>query len=183
MEPGDPDAEARIQGLDTGIPLHGRASGGAAGENSPGNGSTADPSLRGQVLDIIADVISGTTTPPEVRRRLLWQLMNNPGHPERALLSHILDFEGPWGCEWQLRGFEGVRPDLRIPKMIQECPFRVSRVLSQVLKEAGTDLGPYGLRTGEDIQDNIHDLLAEFRVAKLDAWNRLRFGDFPLLRG
>jgi hypothetical protein len=103
MEPGDPDAEARIQGLAASIPLQGRTSAGAAGENrlgngfpgnSRGNGSPADPSLRGQVLDIIADVISGTTTPPEVRHRLLRQLMNNPGHPERALLSHILDFDG-----------------------------------------------------------------------------------------
>jgi hypothetical protein len=53
--------------------------------------------------------------------------------------------------------------------MIQECPFRVSRVLSQVLKEADTDLGPYWLRIGEDIQDDVHNLLAEFRVTKLDA--------------
>jgi hypothetical protein len=59
----------------------------------------------------------------------------------------------------------------------------VSRVLSQVLKQADTDLGPYGLRIGEDIQDDIHDLLAKFRVAPLDARNRLRFGDFPLLWG
>lgn len=98
MEPGDPDAEARIQGFDASIPLQGRTSAGAVGVNSlgnsRGNGSPMDPSLRGQVLDIIADVISGTTTPPEVRHRLLWQLMNNPGHPERALLSHILDFDG-----------------------------------------------------------------------------------------
>jgi hypothetical protein len=71
MEPGDPDTEARPQGL------HG------------------DPSLRGQVLDVIADVISGTTTSPEVRRRLLWQLMDNPGNPEQALLSHLRELEGP----------------------------------------------------------------------------------------
>ena len=100
MEPGDHNTEVRIQGLAASIQLQGRTSRAAAGENSqgngiPGNGFPADPSLRAQVLDIIADVISGTATPPEVRRRLLWQLMNNPGHPERALLSHILDFEGP----------------------------------------------------------------------------------------
>ncbi|MBT2520648.1 hypothetical protein [Arthrobacter sp. ISL-28] len=98
MKPGEPNTE--VQGLAASIQLQGRASRAAARENGqkssiPGNGFPAEPSLRGQVLDIIADVISGTATPPEVRRRLLWQLMNNPGHPERALLSHILDFEGP----------------------------------------------------------------------------------------
>ncbi|MFJ5697670.1 hypothetical protein [Arthrobacter sp. NPDC093139] len=76
MEPGDPHTESLFQGL-PGIPRPG------------------DPSLRGQVLDVIADIISGTTTSPDVRRRLLRQLVDNPGNPEQALLLHILDFEGP----------------------------------------------------------------------------------------
>jgi len=40
-------------------------------------------------------VVSGTATSPEVRQRLLWQLMEYPGNPEQALLSHILGFENP----------------------------------------------------------------------------------------
>lgn len=85
MEPGDPDTEARPHGLHPGNPL----------ESGSRERRAADPSLRGQVLDVIADVISGTTTSPEVRRRLLWQLMENPGNPERALLSHLQELEGP----------------------------------------------------------------------------------------
>jgi hypothetical protein len=95
MEPGDPDTEARPQGLHAGNPLPGGAFGGPAGEIGPRERRAGDPSLRGQVLDVIADVISGTTTSPEVRRRLLWQLMENPGNPERALLSHLQELEGP----------------------------------------------------------------------------------------
>jgi hypothetical protein len=94
MEPGDPDTEARPQGPYAGIPLPGGAFG-PAGELGPRERMVGDPTLRGQVLDVIADVISGTTTSPEVRRRLLWQLMENPGNPERALLSHLQELEGP----------------------------------------------------------------------------------------
>lgn len=95
MEPGDPDMEARPQGLYAGNPLPGGAFGSAAGELGPGERRVGDPSLRGQVLDVIADVISGTATSPEVRRRLLSQLMENPGNPEQALLSHLWELEGP----------------------------------------------------------------------------------------
>jgi hypothetical protein len=107
MEPADPGSETGIQGQREDTALHrwdiGRTagsrgldgSGGLDGDRRPATRVRGDPSLRGQVLDVIADVVSGTTTSPEVRQRLLWQLMEYPGNPEQALLSHILGFENP----------------------------------------------------------------------------------------
>lgn len=105
MEPEDPGSETGIQGPREDMPLQrrdiGRTAGprglagfgGLDGDRGPATRVRGDPSLRGQVLDVIADVVSGTTTSPEVRQRLLWQLMEYPGNPEQALLSHILGFE------------------------------------------------------------------------------------------
>jgi hypothetical protein len=101
MEPADPDSETGIQGPREGMPLQrrdiGRTAGprGLDGDRGPAMRVRGDPSLRGQVLDVIADVVSGATTSPEVRQQLLWQLMEYPGNPEQALLSHILGFENP----------------------------------------------------------------------------------------
>ncbi len=101
MEPGDPHMETLFQGLQTERRVPGASPGGLgfpgspAEELRPGVAGRGDPSLRGQVLDVIADIISGTTTSPDVRRRLLRQLMDNPGNPEQALLLHILELEGP----------------------------------------------------------------------------------------
>lgn len=107
MEPGDPHTESLFQGLQAGSPMPGASPGKSgipkslgipgesAGEYMPGIPRRGDPSLRGQVLDVIADIISGTATSSDVRRRLLRQLEDNPGNPEQALLLHILDFEGP----------------------------------------------------------------------------------------
>ncbi len=107
MEPADPGSETGIQGpredvtrhrLDVGKTAGSRGPdgfGGLDGDRRPATQMRGDPSLRGQVLDVIADVVSGTTTSPEVRQRLLWQLMEYPGNPEQALLSHILGFENP----------------------------------------------------------------------------------------
>lgn len=107
MEPEDPGSETGIQGPGEDPPLPRRdigrtpgsggpdGVGGLKGDRGPATRAWGDPSLRGQVLDVIADVVSGATTSPEVRQRLLWQLMEYPGNPEQALLSHILDFENP----------------------------------------------------------------------------------------
>lgn len=101
MEPGDPHMETLFQGLQNQRRVPGASPGGSgtsgspAAELRPGVPGHGDPSLRGQVLDVIADIISGTATSPDVRRRLLRQLMDNPGNPEQALLLHILDLEGP----------------------------------------------------------------------------------------
>ena len=107
MEPADSGSETGIQGPREDTPLQrrdiGRTArstgldgfGGLDGNRRPPTRVRGDPSLRGQVLDVIADVVSGTATSPEVRQRLLWQLMEYPGNPEQALLSHILGFENP----------------------------------------------------------------------------------------
>ena len=107
MEPADSGSETGIQGPREDMPLQrrdmGRTArstglegvGGLDGDRRPAARVRGDPSLRGQVLDVIADVVSGTATAPEVRQRLLWQLMEYPGNPEQALLSHILGFENP----------------------------------------------------------------------------------------
>ncbi|MCC2659231.1 MAG: hypothetical protein K0R37_5 [Arthrobacter sp.] len=107
MEPADSSSETGIQGPREDMPLQRRDTGRAArsagldrfggpdGDRRPATRVRGDPSLRGQVLDVIADVVSGTATSPEVRQRLLWQLMEYPGNPEQALLSHILGFENP----------------------------------------------------------------------------------------
>ena len=48
--------------------------------------------LRRQIVDIILDVLSESgPVRPEVRARLLQHLSENPGHPEQALLDHLLD--------------------------------------------------------------------------------------------
>lgn len=50
------------------------------------------PELRGQIVDIILDVLSDAEpVRPEVRARMLQHLAENPGHPERALLDHLRD--------------------------------------------------------------------------------------------
>ncbi|WP_457971980.1 hypothetical protein [Arthrobacter sp. D1-17] len=107
MEPANPGSETGIHGPREDVALQrrdlGRTAGsrgpdgfaGLDGDRRPGTRVRGDPSLRGQVLDVIADVVSGTATSPEVRQRLLWQLMEHPGNPEQALLSHILGFENP----------------------------------------------------------------------------------------
>jgi hypothetical protein len=107
MEPADPGSETGILGPREDVPPHRRDVGRTAGSGGPGGFGgldgdrrpatrvRGDPSLRGQVLDVIADVVSGAATSPEVRQRLLWQLMEYPGNPEQALLSHILGFENP----------------------------------------------------------------------------------------
>ena len=101
MEPADSGSETGILGPREETPLQrgdiGRTarSTGLDGNRRPPTRVRGDPSLRGQVLDVIADVVSGAATSPEVRQRLLWQLMEYPGNPEQALLSHILGFENP----------------------------------------------------------------------------------------
>jgi hypothetical protein len=107
MEPADSGSETGIQGPREDMPLQSRDArraarstgldrfGGSDGDRRPATRLRGDPSLRGQVLDVIADVVSGAATTPEVRQRLLWQLMEYPGNPEQALLSHILGFENP----------------------------------------------------------------------------------------
>jgi hypothetical protein len=65
--------------------------------------------------------------------------------------------------------------------VIQQRPFRVAGILSQVLQEAAADLRPYRLRIGEDIQDDVQDLLAELGIAQLDARRRLGGCGLPLL--
>lgn len=107
MEAADPGSETGIQPPQEATPLQQRNAGrtdgsrgldgfgGSDGDRGPAMRVRGDPSLRGQVLDVIADVVSGAATSPEIRQRLLWQLMEYPGNPEQALLSHILDFENP----------------------------------------------------------------------------------------
>ena len=54
----------------------------------------ADPDLgplRRQVSAIIDAILSGTKPEEaQVRENLRWQVANNPGQPEKALLSHLL---------------------------------------------------------------------------------------------
>lgn len=51
--------------------------------------------LRSQVTAII-DAILTDTKPEEaqVREKLRWHIANNPGQPEKALLSHLLSVSG-----------------------------------------------------------------------------------------
>lgn len=65
--------------------------------------------------------------------------------------------------------------------MIQQRPFGVARIFGQVLQQTGTDLGARGLLIGEDVEDDVHDLPAEFRIAKLDVSKLPRRGCFPFL--
>lgn len=65
--------------------------------------------------------------------------------------------------------------------MIQQRPFRVAGILSQVLQEAAAHLRPYRFRIGENIQNDVQDLLAELRIAQLNARRHLGGGSLPLL--
>lgn len=62
----------------------------AAGQVDPDLGP-----LRRQVSAIIETILSNTK-PDEapVREKLRWHLANNPGQPEKALLSHLLSVSG-----------------------------------------------------------------------------------------
>ena len=52
--------------------------------------------------------------------------------------------------------------------MIQQRPLGVARILGQMLQKAGTDLGARGLLIREDVEDDVHDLPAEFRTRMLE---------------
>jgi hypothetical protein len=47
--------------------------------------------LQLQALEIIDEILSGTApTESEARRSLTWHVAHHPGHPQRALLMHLL---------------------------------------------------------------------------------------------
>jgi hypothetical protein len=73
--------------------------------------SSDDSTLRGQVLDVIVDVLSAAATCPDARINLLQHLAENPGNPEMALLAHLNDRHEADDAASQLKGWRQQRGD------------------------------------------------------------------------